>query len=206
MAPAARDAVLLLADQARAADVVAADAVLVGYARGQVVTFVSGLDGNHGIVRADVDVDGVRQRLFARLHPDGMHLQLVAVVAEPGAIAAQAPPTRIARYSDAWNVDGAAGAAALEAGFAANGTYIDPQVTTEGRAALASHIATFRASLPSPRVDPASAVLVAGRAARFRWVTRVAGIGVLDGEDLVLTDDDGRLTLVCGFWDRDPPR
>lgn len=191
---------------AGAADAVAVDAAVFGYVRGARVRFTSGVDGNHDVVRADVDVDGVAGRLMAKLNADKTAFAVVAVLPEPKSEAEGPTPRGIARYGAAWNVDDDARAGALADGFAAAGDYVDPQVVLGDRGALADHIRAFRGSLPGARVDPTTGVSTAGRAHRFRWVTRgFGGIDLVEGEDLVVVDGDGRVELVCGFWDRDPP-
>lgn len=191
----------MLQSAQHAADVVNVDALVVGYDRGDAVTVTGTIDGNHDIFRVDVAVDGKPARLFARLDPVKTTLQLVAILPTPPGNIDEGTIAGVARYGDAWNVDDDARAAALADGFAENGVYIDPQISLSGRASLAKHIAAFHDSLPLGNIQQRSGTAKSGVAARFQWTTRLGKIGLIDGEDLVVVDDDGRVALVCGFWD-----
>lgn len=194
----------LLANPDTAASAVSDGALLQGYAVGDRITVASSIDGSHNVFRADVTQDGVRKRLFARLTRSGNQLDLLALIGEPPEKDTGAQRLGLQRYQDAWNVDAAGRDAALQAGFAVAGDYVDPQIALHGRAALKTHIDGFHSSVPFSSVMPQSGTVVVGDVARFRWTTSAGPVGIIDGEDLVVLDRDGRVSLVMGFWDRDP--
>jgi hypothetical protein len=197
--PRAADALAMLRD-ARA-DVIADDAVLVGFTPGEVIRTTGVVDGNHDVFRVDIETDGKPARLFARLSASGTTLRMVAIMQEPPpSIEIHPGPAGLSHYFASWNVADDKRAGELNRGFAEEGDYIDPQASLEDRASLAAHISKFQDDVPFASIAPTSGALVRGVAARFRWVTRIGPLDVQDGEDLVLFDDNGRVTLVCGYW------
>ncbi|MHA3702572.1 nuclear transport factor 2 family protein [Jatrophihabitans sp. YIM 134969] len=106
-------------------------------------------------------------------------------------------------YLDAWNeTDAAARRARLDDVFAADVTYVDPTAEVHGRDELDATIGAVQRMFPGFVFTPLGATDAHHRQARFRWgLGPVDSAPVVEGADVVLTDDDGRITTVLGFLD-----
>jgi hypothetical protein len=78
---------------------------------------------------------------------------------------------------------------------------VDPTADVTGRDALATHIGEFRSSTPGASIVGASSVAEGGGAVHFRWITNaLGGVVSIEGMDVGLFDDDGKLLLIAGFF------
>jgi hypothetical protein len=111
-----------------------------------------------------------------------------------------------ATYLATWNeTDVAARRARLARDWSEGVTYVDPMADVAGRDQLDTTIAAVHAQFPGFVFTPLGEVDAHHRQARFRWgLGPVGAEPVVEGSDVVLTDDDGRITAVLGFLDRLP--
>ena len=109
-------------------------------------------------------------------------------------------------YLACWNeTDPDARRTLLAQGWNEDATYVDPMVDVTGRDQLDATIAAVQAQFPEFRFSALGDVDEHHRQARFRWGLGVPGAEpVIEGFDVVLTDDAGRITTVLGFLDKLP--
>jgi hypothetical protein len=105
-------------------------------------------------------------------------------------------------YVRGWNAeDEASRRELIEATFAARGVYADPDGTIEGRDHLLADIAEFHERRPGARVELRSAIDEFGGWFRFAWaVVDPTGDVLRHGEDFGQVGDDGRITMIVGFF------
>jgi hypothetical protein len=163
------------------------------------VEVTSAIDSHHDVLRARVKRDGKEQMLFGALTDDRLRLVVLTAVPKDGEITGDGTTKK---YGDAWNEpDADARAKLIDASWSENGRYVDPTADVTGRSALAAHIAEFRDSLPGAAVVPTSKLEESARAVHFRWLTSgLAGLVSIEGMDIGLVDEDGRLELIAGFF------
>ena len=102
----------------------------------------------------------------------------------------------------AWNeLDADVRRELLEATFAADGVYVDPDSRLDGRDAVLADIAGFHERRPGARIELRSGVDAFGGWFRFGWAVVDTGGEVLrDGEDFGRFDGDGRIATIVGFF------
>lgn len=109
-------------------------------------------------------------------------------------------------YLACWNeTDSGARRALLELHWTADATYVDPLAEVAGVDELDATIAAVQRQFPGFVFTALGTVDAHHRQARFRWGLGPAGAApVVEGFDVVTTDNDGRISSVVGFLDRIP--
>jgi hypothetical protein len=112
----------------------------------------------------------------------------------------------IDRYLACWNeTDAATRRALVEQTFTADATYTDPLADVRGHDQIDATIAAVQQQFPGFVFTPGAAADEHHRQARFGWGLGPAGAEPLvEGFDVVLLDDDVRITAVLGFLDTVP--
>jgi hypothetical protein len=89
----------------------------------------------------------------------------------------------------------------LEASWADDGVYTDPESTIRGRDELVDAIAAFHVERPGVRIEVRSRIDAFDRQFRFVWAT-VDGSGRMlsDGLDVGELDKTGRIVALTGFY------
>ncbi|WP_248963259.1 nuclear transport factor 2 family protein [Sphaerisporangium perillae] len=111
------------------------------------------------------------------------------------------------QYIAAWNqTDPAARRAAVDRLWAEDGTYVDPLAVAEGRAAIDATIAAVQEQFPGFVFRLAGPVDAHHNLARFTWQLAPApdAESLVDGFDVAVLTEDGRLRDVHGFLDKVP--
>lgn len=111
------------------------------------------------------------------------------------------------RYIATWNEpDAKARRAAVAALWAADGTYTDPLASVEGHDAIAALIAGAREQFPGFAFRLLGPVDSHHDIGRFGWelVPEAGGESVVEGSDVAVVGDDGRVKGVYGFLDKVP--
>lgn len=112
--------------------------------------------------------------------------------------------TDIARtYLDTWNAtDPDERADRLASGWSESATYVDPLAQVQGHGELDGLIAAVHAQFPGFVFSQLGETEAHHTHARFRWGLGPAGAPpVVEGSDVVVTDDAGHLVSVVGFLD-----
>jgi SnoaL-like protein len=109
-------------------------------------------------------------------------------------------------YLATWNeTDPAARRALISQHWSEDVTYVDPLVDVEGRTGLDAVIGAVQNQFPGFRFTALGTLDAHHRQARFRWGLGPAGADPLvEGFDVITTDQDGRITSVLGFLDKVP--
>ncbi|MFC3572200.1 nuclear transport factor 2 family protein [Streptomyces yaanensis] len=113
----------------------------------------------------------------------------------------------VARYFEAWNAsDPQALAKAVAAAWTADGSYTDPLADVSGHEQIAAVIAGAQSQFPGFSFRLSGAVEGHHDIARFGWelVNDADGSAPVAGFDVIVLDDDGRISGVHGFLDRVP--
>jgi hypothetical protein len=112
----------------------------------------------------------------------------------------------VERYLASWNeTDPAARRKLIDELWAEDASYIDPMAEAHGRDEIDATIAAVQGQFPDFVFTPAGPVDAHHRQARFTWGLGPAGAEpIVVGFDVVVTDEDGRLTTVLGFLDKVP--
>jgi SnoaL-like domain len=108
----------------------------------------------------------------------------------------------IAIYCAAWSEpDAARRLELLERVWDENGTYTDPSVHVDGRAALADHIAGVMRKYPGATVAPTSIADAHHGRLRFAWqMTLSNGEKLPEGTDIAELSIDGKFRRIVGFF------
>ena len=116
-------------------------------------------------------------------------------------------PASFEQYLAAWNErDLNRVPALLEVCVADEVVFADPAARTEGRAALADHIAATREALPDATYRVTSGIDGGhDRVYRYTWDIVVDGDIVMTGMDATTVDADGRISRIDGFFGPFPP-
>lgn len=114
----------------------------------------------------------------------------------------------IDRYFAAWNeLDPGARARLVADAWSATCRYVDPLVDVEGHAAISSMIGAVHEQYPAITLRRSSSIDAHHDVVRFAWeIVGDDGTVALDGIDVCLLDDDGRLVDVRGFFGSASPR
>lgn|GEM_PF-804934 len=152
-------------------------------------------DAHHDVIRiAALDDDHHPIHLWVQTRDD----QVVTMVAFDGGGGENTAVLQA--YQRAWTeVDADLRSEALEASFAEDGRYVDPNTEASGRAALEDAIVDFQ-SLPGASIVPDGIVDDHHGWVLFKWRMHMGPAPVLDGFDVVRVGDDGRLDEVYGFF------
>ena len=110
------------------------------------------------------------------------------------------------RYIDAWNeTDAGARRTAVDKLYTDDSRYIDPLAVAQGREAIASMIGAVQEQFAGFTFRLLRPVDGHHNQARFGWELGPAGAEApIVGFDVVVTDDDGRISTVLGFLDKVP--
>ena len=110
------------------------------------------------------------------------------------------------RYIDAWNeTDAGARRTAVDKLYTDDARYIDPLAVAQGREAIASMIGAAQEQFAGFSFRLVGPVDGHHNQARFGWELGPAGgQAPIVGFDVVVTDDDGRISTVLGFLDKVP--
>lgn len=121
-----------------------------------------------------------------------------------------APAVRhlVQTYVEAWNESHEASRRRLlEQSWASRGTYIDPSVRIEGRAALVRHSGEFMERWPGARVELTSGILEHHGFLCFLWrVIAPDNVILREGIDFGQIGKDRKLNRVVGFFGPFPSR
>lgn len=113
----------------------------------------------------------------------------------------------VGRYLAIWNEpDAAARRAAIAGVWTEGGSYTDPLAAVRGHDAIDALIGTARAQFPGLVFELAGPVDAHHNTARFGWRLVPAGGGdsVVEGFDVAVLAEDGRVDGVYGFLDKVP--
>lgn len=110
------------------------------------------------------------------------------------------------RYLDCWNESDASSRRKLvDDLFAPDVAYIDPMAEAHGTAAVDATIGAVQAQFPGFVFSPIGPVDAHHNQLRFSWSLGPAGAEpVIEGFDVIVTDEAGRITDVLGFLDKLP--
>jgi hypothetical protein len=110
------------------------------------------------------------------------------------------------RYLACWNeTDADARRALIDKHWAPDASYVDPLVEARGAAALDATIGAVQAQFPGFVFTQLGEMDAHHQQARFAWGLGVPGEPPLvEGFDVVVIDDEGRIAQVLGFLDKVP--
>ena len=109
-------------------------------------------------------------------------------------------------YVASWNeTDPARRQSSLAASCAANASYRDPVMVSDGQAGLDAMLAGVQAKFPGFVLKRISKVDSHNNAVRFAWsLGPVSGPSVVEGVDFAVLSADGKLASIMGFIDKAP--
>jgi hypothetical protein len=109
-------------------------------------------------------------------------------------------------YVASWNeTDPAKRQSSLAASCAANASYRDPVMVSDGQAGLDAMLAGVQAKFPGFVLRRISKVDSHNDAVRFAWsLGPVSGPSVAEGVDFATLSSDGKLANIVGFIDKMP--
>jgi hypothetical protein len=109
-------------------------------------------------------------------------------------------------YIASWNeTDPGRRKSALAASCAANASYRDPVMVSDGHAGLDAMLAGVQAKFPGFVLKRISKVDSHNNAVRFGWsLGPAAGPSVVEGVDFATLSSDGKLASIVGFIDKMP--
>jgi hypothetical protein len=112
----------------------------------------------------------------------------------------------IERYLACWNeTDVGARRALIDNVFTERAAYTDPLADVQGRDAIDATIGAVQQQFPDLVFTSRSALDLHHRQARFSWGLGPSGAEpIVEGFDVVVLDDDGRIETVLGFLDKVP--
>ena len=110
------------------------------------------------------------------------------------------------RYLACWNeTDPEARRALIDRHWSEDASYIDPLAAVAGREAIEATIAAVQAQFPGFVFCQLSEMDAHHQQARFGWGLGAPGAEpMIEGFDVVVIDDEGRIERVYGFLDRVP--
>ncbi|MEU6820877.1 nuclear transport factor 2 family protein [Streptomyces atriruber] len=115
--------------------------------------------------------------------------------------------TAVARYFEAWNVQGTENTdKAVAAAWTEDGSYTDPLADVSGHEGIATVINAAHEQFPGYRFRQTGTIDGHHHIARFGWelVSPTDGSAPVAGFDVITLADDGRIHTVHGFLDRVP--
>jgi hypothetical protein len=112
----------------------------------------------------------------------------------------------IARYLDCWNeIDPRARRKLIEEVWADDAEYTDPLAQARGRAEIDAMIFAVQDRFPGFVFSQLGPVDAHHQQARFRWGLGSEGAEpLIEGSDVAVVDEDGKITTVLGFLDKIP--
>jgi hypothetical protein len=112
----------------------------------------------------------------------------------------------VENYVASWNeTDPAKRQSALAAACAANVSFRDPVMTSDGHAGLDAMLAGVQAKFPGFVLKRTSRIDSHNNAVRFAWsLGPAAGPSVVEGVDFAVLSGDGKLASIVGFIDKMP--
>lgn len=113
----------------------------------------------------------------------------------------------VGRYLAIWNEpDASVRRAAITGVWAESGSYTDPLAAVDGHDGIDAFIGAARAQFPGLVFEPLGPVDAHHNTARFAWRLVPAGGGesVVEGFDVAVLAEDGRIRSVYGFLDKVP--
>jgi hypothetical protein len=112
----------------------------------------------------------------------------------------------VENYVASWNeTDPARRQSSLAASCAANASYRDPVMVSDGQAGLDAMLAGVQAKFPGFVLKRISKVDSHNNAVRFAWsLGPVSGPSVVEGVDFATLSSDGKLANIVGFIDKMP--
>ncbi|MEA2848175.1 MAG: hypothetical protein QOG78_3456 [Rhodospirillaceae bacterium] len=112
----------------------------------------------------------------------------------------------VENYVASWNeTDPARRQSSLAASCAANASYRDPVMVSDGQAGLDAMLAGVQAKFPGFVLKRISKVDSHNGAVRFAWsLGPVSGPSVVEGVDFATLSADGKLANIVGFIDKAP--
>lgn len=110
----------------------------------------------------------------------------------------------VENYVASWNeTDPARRQSSLAASCAANASYRDPVMVSDGQAGLDAMLAGVQAKFPGFVLRRISKVDSHNNAVRFAWsLGPAAGPSVVEGVDFATLSADGKLASIVGFIDK----
>jgi hypothetical protein len=117
---------------------------------------------------------------------------------------------RIENLVDSWlaaygDPDPARRLAAIRAGWHAQGHLIDPPMEAAGHQGISDQAATLQSQFPGHRFERSTAIDAHHHSLRYGWkLLDGQGAPVLEGQDVVDLDVDGRILRVVGFFGAQP--
>ena len=88
----------------------------------------------------------------------------------------------------------------LERALSPEGRFVDPSIDLTGIDAFEANVRKVQSQVPGAEYLRVSPVDSQNGFHRYHWAIRHDGKTVLEGFDVTHTDDDGRVTLVIGFF------
>ena len=112
----------------------------------------------------------------------------------------------VENYIASWNeTDAGRRKTSLAASCAADASYRDPVMVSDGHAGLDAMLAGVQAKFPGFVLKRISKVDSHNNAVRFAWsLGPAAGPSVVEGVDFATVSADGRLASIVGFIDKMP--
>ena len=112
----------------------------------------------------------------------------------------------VENYIASWNeTEPAKRKSALAASCAANASYRDPVMVSDGQAGLDAMLAGVQAKFPGFVLKRISRIDNHNNAVRFAWsLGPAAGPSVVEGVDFATLSSDGKLASIVGFIDKMP--
>ena len=112
------------------------------------------------------------------------------------------PKHAAAMYMAAWDEpDENARRAILDEVWVSDGVYVDPLGRADGREGLVQHIAGYQQQFAGHTMEPTTGVDAHDGYLRFSWhMLDPDGNEVMEGVDFGSYDDNGRITLIVGFF------
>ncbi len=113
----------------------------------------------------------------------------------------------VRRYIESWNeTDPDLRLAAVERVWTDDARYVDPLATVAGHTQISNLIGTVQQQLPGHVFRLLDGIDAHHNVARFSWelVPADGGESLVEGFDVAVTEDDGRISSVLGFLDKAP--
>jgi SnoaL-like domain len=136
---------------------------------------------------------------------DDRHARSITMLGKESAMTAALDLVR--RYLGAWNEDDSdVRRSAIEDVWAEEGRYVDPLAAVAGHEEISALIGTVREQMPGHVFRLLDGVDAHHNLVRFGWELVPAGGGesIVEGFDVAIIDDDGRIGNVLGFLDKAP--
>lgn len=113
----------------------------------------------------------------------------------------------VERYIESWNeTDSDARLAAVQGIWVEDGTYVDPLANVAGHTQISNLIGAVQQQVPGHVFRLRDGIDAHHNIARFAWelVPADGGESVVEGFDVAVAEDGGRIRSVLGFLDKAP--